>query len=185
MTNVEFYTQPTNLDSLIAPLRIRFGDIDGSTFSDTVMRTAIIYGIQYIAPRWDYKYNIFDSSLITNDTAPDGMISIGTPHGIMYVPDTLKRGDIFKSTYFEWNTSLLIDPNDVPIIISAAVYMLRRLQLSGGVQSFVSWSTEDIRYSTLEQSRVLKDMLTQDLNELNNFFAKGIGLVRVSSMPFQ
>lgn len=185
MTNVEFYTQPTNIDPLIAPLRIRFGDITGEIFSDTIMRTALLYGIQFLATKWDNKYLVYEPYLhVVDSDTPAGNIAIGTAHGIMYAPDTIQRGDVVKDSYFAWNTALPIDPNDIPVIISAASYILRRLQLSGTVTSFVSWSTEDIRFSNLEQSRTLAALLEQELTEVNNHFSTPIGKpIRASMLP--
>lgn len=188
MTNVTFLTESTNLDYLIGPTRLQFGDLTGSTYSDTIIRTAIAYGIDYLQNRWAAKYQIFWEEALLNpqpSDVPTGYKRINTADGVADIPETLVEGSVFRNPYIEFtqDSPPIIANVDRPVIISAAVYMLRRSQVSSSSGVFISWSTEDIRYSNLGSERSLTKLLADDLDAINNFFGSRLGKSIKSTFP--
>lgn len=177
-TTVRFQTEPTNLDHLIADVRLRFGDFTGSVFSDTIIRTALTYGVKMLGNRWLHKYQVYTESLKVEPQPTDidpGTMQIYGKDGLQFVPDTLIDGDIFRNSYIEWSSPApLLEPNDELAIVLAAKYILRNSQVSSDAGAFVSWSTEDIRYSNLGSERTLARLLEADLAELNALFGSKI-----------
>ena len=54
-------TSPTNIDYMIDQVRLRLGDFDGTIYSETLVRTALISGIKYLQKRWRSKYQVVTS----------------------------------------------------------------------------------------------------------------------------
>src|SRR5690349_20878920 len=110
-TEVTLYTYELNIDYLLQRARIAFGDLTGKTYSDTVIRTALVSAVAMLESRWDSKYQVFDSSMVIADNG-DGTVVINSAHGIMNVPDNLVNGDIFRSAYLQYT-------QDAPPIIES------------------------------------------------------------------
>jgi len=187
-TNVIFITEPTNLDYLISPTRLQFGDLTGDLYSDTVIRSALAYGIDYLQNRWSAKYQIFWEESLLNpqpSDVPVGYKRINTANGEANIPDSLVEGSVFRNPYIEFTQGSppIIANIDRPVIISAAVYMLRRSQVASSSSSFVSWSTEDIRFSNLGSERSITRLLQNDLDEINSFFGSRLGTPIRSIFP--
>lgn len=182
-TTVTFYTDPLNIDYLILNVRLSFGDLDGSLFSDTVVRTAIVQAVTMLQHKWYSKYQVFNTALVINpqpDDVPTGFIAINGFNGIQYVKDTLVNGDVFRSAYIEFSqVGELFENADEQAVILAATYILRRIQLTSGLNDFVSWTTEDIRYSNLGSERSISKLLEIDLKALNDWFGTSLGKPRL------
>lgn len=187
-TAVTFNTELTNLDYLIPNVRIRFGDLTGATYSDTILRTALVNAVGFLQPRWQSKYQIYTTPIRVDPqpiTVPSGNILANTSHGQTYIPDGLVEGDVFRNPYvvFSQQSPPIIQSEDEEAIVLAAVYLLRSVQISSSLTGFVSWSTEDIRYSNLGSERGLGKLLEQDLFNLNDYFKKRIAKPQISSFP--
>jgi hypothetical protein len=187
-TTVTFNTEATNLDHLIPNVRIRFGDLTGATYSDTIIRTALVNAIGYLQPRWQSKYQIFTDSIVVDPQpagVPSGYLLANTSHGQTYIPDGLTEGSAFRNPYvtFVQPYPPTLASEDEEAIVLAAVYLLRSVQISSSLTGFVSWSTEDIRYSNLGSERGLGKLLEQDLKNLNDYFMKKIAKPQVSQFP--
>jgi len=174
-TAVVFYTQPTNLDYLMGDVRLRFGDLTGDVYSDTIIRTALINSVKALQGKWDSKYQVFTTESIINPqplTVPSGYIAINTKDGIAYIIDTITPGSIYRNPYlvFTQGSPPIIEANDESPIILMAVYILRMAKVSGSADTFVSWSTEDIRYSNLGAQRGLENLLAQDIAAIDAHF---------------
>lgn len=187
-TLATFYTQPTNIDHLIPTVRIMYGDIDGSIYSDTIIRTALVSAIHFLQARWDSKYQVYRESMRVSpqpDDIPSGYMQITTIHGLINVPDTLSEGDVFRNPYITFLQASLpvLESIDEMAIILAAVYILRRAQTSSNAGSFVSWSTEDIRYSNTSAERSLSKLVDTDLIALNSYFSTKIARPQRSVFP--
>lgn len=187
-TVVTFNTEVTNLDHLIANVRIRFGDLTGATYSDTIIRTALVNAIGFLQPRWQSKYQVYTDSIMVDPQpvdVPSGYILANTSHGQTYIPAGLTEGDVFRNPYvvFTQSSPPILQSEDEEAIVLAAVYLLRSIQASSSLTGFVSWSTEDIRYSNLGSQRGLGALLETDLANLNAYFLKRIAKPQISSFP--
>lgn len=187
-TTVTFNTEITNLDHLIPNVRIRFGDLTGATYSDTIIRTALVNAVGFLQPRWQSKYQIYTNSIKIDPqpvTVPSGYILANTSHGQTYIPAGLNEGDAFRNPYviFTQPSPPILQSEDEEAIVLAAVYLLRSVQVSSSITGFVSWSTEDIRYSNLGSERGLGRLLEADLANLNDYFRKKIAKPQISSFP--
>lgn len=187
-TLVTFYTEPTNLDYLMGDVRMQFGDFDGSIFSDTVIRTSLVSAVRYLQRKWNGKYQVYmEESLIDPQPygVPVGYKRINSLHGQADIPSTASIGSVFRDPYAEFSAEepLLIESIDEQAIILAAVYLLRKAQVSSSVTDFLSWGTEDIRYNNLGVERGLSKLLQNDLEALNDYLKTRIAKPRRSEFP--
>jgi hypothetical protein len=187
-TNVEFYTEESNLDYLMPDVRVQFGDLTGDEFSDTILRTAMISGVRFLQRKWNGKYQVYlDSALLSPQpaTVPIGYKRINSLHGEIDIPSTILIGSIFRDPYAVFTTTNppLIESIDEQAIILAAVYILRKAQVSSNAGDFLSWGTEDIRYNNLGAERGLSKLLQQDLDALNAYLQTRIARPRRSDFP--
>lgn len=187
-TTVAFYQEPTNLDYLMPDVRLTFGDLDGSVYSDIIIRTALVNAIKFLQRRWQSKYQIYTSALMVVPqpaNVPSGYIYANTTDGQQYIPSGLEEGSLFRNPFltFDQTSPPVIQSQDETAIVLAATYLLRRSQVSSSVASFVSWSTEDIRYSNLGSERGLKTLLESDLKALDDYFASRIAQPKRSEFP--
>ena len=187
-TLVTFYTEPTNLDYLMGDVRMQFGDFDGSIFSDTVIRSALVTAVRYLQRKWNGKYQIYmDESLLDPQPAnvPVGYKRINSLHGQADIPIAVTNGSVFRDPYVQFTADepLLIESIDEQAIILAAVYLLRKAQVSSNVTDFLSWGTEDIRYNNLGVERGLSKLLQNDLDALNDYLKTRIAKPRRSEFP--
>ncbi len=143
----------TNLDYLLGPLRLHYGDIDGSLYTEAVYRTALISGVKYLSNRWGGKYYIDTNNNITRNT----------------------------NVSFDTETPL-IEAQDEYAIILAAALILRQVSLTSSASAFVSWSAPDLSISAGGQERVYTKLYENALAELNEYFKKGLGTSRKSFM---
>ena len=187
-TIVTFNIEVTNLDYLIPGARIRFGDLTGSAYSDTTFRTALVNAVGFLQAKWQSKYQIYSDAIKVNPqpvTVPSGYILANTSHGQTYIPAGLSEGSVFRNPYivFTQPSPPVLQSEDEEAIILAAVYLLRGVQTSSSLAGFVSWATEDIRYSNLGSQRGLSDLLDRDLSNLNEYFKKKIAKPQRSAFP--
>lgn len=187
-TAVTFYTEETNLDFLMPVARITFGDLTGSTYSDTVIRTALVSSVTLLASRWQSKYQVFRDDLVVSPqpvTTPSGYVYTNTVHGQAYIPDGLVEGSVFRNPFVEFTQSAppVIQTEDEMALVLGAVLLLRKAQVSSSLAGFVSWSTEDIRYSNLGSERGLDKLLAGDILALDTYFITRIAKPRRSEFP--
>jgi len=187
-TSVTFITSATNIDYLLAPTRIQFGDLDGSLFSDTIFRSSLVYAITYLQRSWDGKYQVY---LAANQVSPQpssvpaGYIRINSLHGIADIANTLQENSIFRDPYAEFDSDPppILESVDEQALILAAVYLLRKIQISSSALDFTSWATEDIKYSNLGSERGLTKLLENDLLALNNYIKSKIAKPKMTTFP--
>lgn len=186
-TTVNFYTEPTNLDFLIGDLRLAFGDLDATVYSDTIMRTALVNGVKHLQRRWLSKYQIYTSTLLVDPQpsgTPAGYVYANTIHGQAYIPSGLAEGSVFRNPFvtFTQEASPVLQSEDETAIVLAARLLLRSAQVSSSVTSFVSWKTEDISYSNLGSERGLSQLLKDARDELDEYFRSKIAKPQRSEM---
>ncbi len=187
-TTVTFYTEPTNLDYLMLNVRLEFGDLTGAVYSDDIIRTALVSSVIYLQNRWQSKYQVFSEDMIDIPQPaeiPAGMVWANTTDGQAFIPAELEVGSVFRNPFiiFTQASPPVIQSIDERAIILGALYILRRLQISSSSTAFVSWSTEDIRYSNLGSERSLSKLLESDLEAINNYFAANIATPQRSVFP--
>lgn len=187
-TAVTFYTEPTNMDYLLGDVRMQFGDLDGSIYSDTIVRTSLISAVRYLQRSWNGKYQIYMEESQLNpqpDDVPAGYVRINSLYGVADIPSTTTVGSIFRDPYAEFSNFAppLIESIDEQALILAATYLLRKAQISSSASDFVAWGTEDIRYNNLGAERGMSKLLSDDLDALNNYIRSKIAKPRRSEFP--
>lgn len=131
-------TTEINLDYLITPLSLQFGDVDLSQYSEAVYRTALVSGVKYLQRKWNNKYLIDDDNNVARNTA----------------------------LVYEDDSPPIIQQQDEQGILLAAIIILRQLKLGGSSSTFSNWSTPDLSYSNVSSSRVLLDLWKQAIDDL-------------------
>jgi hypothetical protein len=186
-TTVVFYTEPTNLDYLLPDLRFHFGDLTGAKYSDQIMRTALVNAVKYLQKKWSSKYQIYTDDILVDPQGdvPAGYVRVNTSDGEAFIPSGLAAGSLFRNPYntFVQSSPPVIESDDEMAIILAATYLLRKTQTSSSVDSLVSWSTEDIRYSNLAAGRTVEKMLLEDKQALDDYFRKKLARPIKSTFP--
>lgn len=183
-----YYTEPTNMDYLLGDLRLLYGDVTAATYSDQLMRTALVNGVRYLQRRWSSKYQTYSATLLTDpqpDNVPAGYVYANTIHGQTYIPSGLAEGSAFRNPYitFTQTSPPVIQSEDEIAILLAAKLLLRRSQISSSAGAFVSWKTEDISFSNLGAERSLSKILESDQQELDDYFKSKIALPQRSEFP--
>jgi hypothetical protein len=180
-------TTPTNIDYMIDQVRLRLGDFDGTAYSDTLVRTALISSIKYLQKRWRSKYQVLTSGTYTGDntSAPSGFAQAHTIDGTAYIPSGLAVNDIFRNPYVTFNSTEppVVEQNDEDAIVLATAYIIHLAKLTNSSSAFVSWSTEDIRYTNTTAANTMRAVLETLQTELNTVFATRIAQPVVSRQP--
>lgn len=187
-TTVTFYTEPTNLDYLMGDVRIRYGDLTGSIYSDTIVRTSLVSAIRYLQRALNGKYQVYKAADQLNPQpadVPTGYVRINSLHGVANIPNTTVEGSMFRDPYaiFSHEAPPILESIDEEAVVLAAKYILRSAQISSSAADFVAWGTEDIRYNNLGSERGMGRLLEQDLNELNTYIRSKIAKPRLSTFP--
>lgn len=170
----------SNLGQYIPDLRIYVGDLEGTEYSDYYLVQALENGIQWLARRWYNRYLIFSSGIIAlTQTAPAGYITVNIPDGTTELLATTSEGDVFRNPTSEFSSvpPPVIDQTDLPAILIAASYLLRRAKASSSVAG-LSWSTPDLSYSNIESAKTYKELMKQDLDAIEFFFRTRLGKAR-------
>lgn len=180
-------TTPTNIDYMIDQVRLRLGDFDGTAYSDTLVRTALISAIKYLQKRWRSKYQVVTSGTYTGDNsaAPAGFAQANTIDGMAYIPIGLDNNDVFRNPYITFNSTEppVVEQNDEDAIVLATAYIVHLAKLTNSSSTFVSWSTEDIRYTNTTAANTMRAVLETLQTELNTVFATRIAQPVVSRQP--
>lgn len=180
-------TTPTNIDYMIDQVRLRLGDFDGTAYSDTLVRTALISAIKYLQKRWRSKYQVVTSGTYTGDNsaAPVGFAQANTIDGMAYIPIGLDNNDVFRNPYITFNSTEppVVEQNDEDAIVLATAYIVHLAKLTNSSSTFVSWSTEDIRYTNTTAANTMRAVLETLQTELNTVFATRIAQPVVSRQP--
>lgn len=172
---MSFITSPNNVEYLIPDVRLRIGDLDGTRYSNTIVRSAIVGGIKYLQARWVNRYMVYtDETLVSPQPAdvPANYIYATTPVGNYLIPSGLVPGDIYRNptaTFADTSAAVIAQIDETPII-AAAVMVLSRTQLASSAASFVNWSDGEYSYSNVSSSNILAKLYADSLSELNAYF---------------
>lgn len=143
-------TDVTNLDFLITPLQMQYGDYAGTAYSESVYRTALVQSVKALQRRWSSKYLIDDDNNITRNST------------------------LATSTYLTTSPPIIVQGDEQAIILQGVV-MLRQIQLYGGSSAFANWSTPDLSYSNVSSSKVSSDLWKQAIQDVDDWFSKPLG----------
>lgn len=180
-------TSPTNIDYMIDQVRLRLGDFDGTIYSETLVRTALISGIKYLQKRWRSKYQVVTSGTYTGDngSSPSGYAQASTIDGIADIPIGLSVNDVFRNPFvvFGQEQPPVIEQNDEDAIVLATAYIVHLAKLTNSSSAFVSWSTEDIRFTNTTAANTMRAVLETLQTELNTVFATRIAQPTMSRQP--
>lgn len=190
-----FITQPSNIDYLIDSVRFRLGDFEGTQFSTTLIRTAIIAGVRNLMPKWNSKYQLFtDNTRIDPQPVdiPAGYIYIATTHGNATIANDRGDGtayvkdDVFRNPYitFTQSTGLFEGADEEAVVLSAAL-ATHIAKLTNSADSFVSFKTEDLAYSNLGGERARQELMTILNRELQALFKTRIAAPKIQSFYVQ
>jgi hypothetical protein len=188
-SSVTYYEDPLNIDYLMPAVRMAVGDLIGDIFSDTTIRTSIVYAVTFLQKRWASKYQVFSELLLVDpqpDDVPVGFMRINAVGGFVDIPDSFVNGDVFRNPYLVFSQEMppIIQSNDEMGIVLAAKILLRRIQISSSATSFISWSTEDVRFSNLGAERSLTKLLEVDLTDLEAFFKQSLATPIKIEFPY-
>lgn len=171
-----FITQPTNIDYLITDVRLHVGDVDGTRFSDTLIRTALVNGIKFLQHYWSTRYLVYSGAAMYVQPQPatvtSGYIYVALPDGYAEIQDGISDNDIFKNPALEFSDVGLapISQADEAIIVISATLMLCKSLLTSSSLTFVNWSDGEYSYSNVAASQVLSKIFASALDDFNNFF---------------
>lgn len=182
-------TTMTNVDYLIDDVRMRLGDFDGTGYSDALIRTSLLNSVRFLSKRWRAKYQIFNSGLIADQqpagAADQGYYWTSTVNGYAFLPMTYSENDIFRNPFLEFQqpSPPIIEQDDEEAFILCAVYLVHLAKLTSSSSTFVSWSTEDLRYTNTEASKSMNHVLDHLLSEIDTLFKTKIAQPKATRQP--
>lgn len=180
-------TTETNVDYMIDSVRLRLGDFEGTVYSDTIIRTALISAVKFLQKRWRSKYQVVSSNTYTgnDEFAPAGFSEASTIDGLGFIPMGLSENDVFRSPYIDFKQANppVFEQNDEDAIVIAATYIIHLAKLTNSSSAFVSWSTEDIRFTNTTAANTMRSVLETLQKELDVLFATRIAQPVVSRQP--
>lgn len=182
-------TSPTNMDYLIEPVRMRLGDFAGTFYSDSLVRTSLVNAVKFLQKRWRSKYQIVGSGTIV-DPQPAGaaeanLIWVSTSNGHAFIDADFLPNDVFRNPFLEFQqpSPPTIEQNDEDAIVLTAAYLIHLAKITSSSATFVSWSTEDLRYTNTESSKAMKVVLDALLEEINYQFKVRIAVPKSTRQP--
>lgn len=199
-----FVIYPSNIDYMIDNVRLRIGDMEGTRYSDSLIRTSILGGIKMLQKRWHNRYLVFEAGTQYNTLpvaiyyeldydalltpsyqyiVPSGYWYVRTPNGDGIAPSGLLDNDVFRNPYHTFISTGLtpVSQEDEHAVVLASSISLGRTRLMSSADSFMSWSDGEYSFSNIQSGKALNDLLNSDLDELNLLFKRGLSGVRRSS----
>jgi len=177
-------TTITNIDYLIPDVRLRVGDLDGTVFSDTVVRTALINGVKFLQSKWHSRYQVYASGMRVEpqpSDVPAGYVYVGLSEGYNYIPSGLSINDVFRNpfiTFTDTSSAVIVQEDEYPITLAALLF-LQQSTLSAAQSAFVNWSDGEYSYSNVASSKIMSDLSTGVWAELNAYFkSRRAGVLR-------
>lgn len=172
-------TVTTNLDYLIPDVRLRVGDIDGTLFSDNLIRTGLVSSVKYLQHLWGDRYLIYTSGIISSGTI------VNVPQGTCDLGYTPNEYDVIRNCYavFESVPPPILDQDDEQAIVIAAGMLVRRSVIQSSTTAFTNWTTPDLSISNIQSAKMLTEMLKMDKEELDSFFKRRLARPVKSTFP--
>lgn len=185
-----FIVYPSNIDYLIDDVRLHIGDIDKVTFSDSIVRAALIGGIKMLQRRWQNRYYVFVPSIVVDPVpddviVPSGYLYAASPNGFTFVASGYKENDVLRNPYHSF-----VDPGSSPVsqedeypVTLAAVIILRRSYMASSADTFQSWSDGEYAFSNLSAVKTLHGLFDNDLASLEFYFRRRLAKSLRSDFP--
>lgn len=169
----------TNLDYLATPVRLHVGDLTETTFSDSIIYTALVSAVKFLQNKWSSRYFIYASGMLVGGT------TINTPDGQATLTSLPQENDVFRNPFVAFDSLQppIIDQNDEYAVIVAASLLLRRSVISSSTAVFSNWSTPDLSYSNVQSSKALQEAIAEDTKLLDEFFKRRLGTPVKSRFP--
>lgn len=169
----------SNLDYLIVPTRMHVGDVDGSVFSNSLILTSLVFAVKYLQNRWNNRYFIYSSDMLLSGT------TVNTPDGSCTLSSIPRANDVFRNCHVSFSSAdtPVIDQDDEYAVIIAASIALRRSVITSSLSAFSNWSTPDLSYSNVSSSKMMLDLIAQDVKALDEFFKKRLAAPQKQSLP--
>lgn len=184
---------PTNVDYLIPNVRLHIGDIEGKRFSNSLIRTALINGVSFLARRWDSRYVVAYSGLYAasgiryqhgayyTEEINEGTVVlkvIPSGYGLFLFPQGYEIAPIVPENNILRNPHVISTDVTDPVILTedeyaivlAASLLLLRAYLTSNSESLVSWSDGEFSYSGIQANKTLRELLDTTHNLLENYF---------------
>jgi hypothetical protein len=146
-----------NVDYLIPYLRLKLGDINPASYRylDEWIKTSLLLSIRTLGRRWDNKYVVTDSGIVTRNI-----------------------------TYIDWefdeSSGTIQDKDENPILLQAALIILEG-SLENSAWDIGSWRDAEISVSNIEQGRLRDGTIIKMQTELDSILKPPIKrLVRSS-----
>lgn len=194
---------PTNVDYLIPAVRLHIGDIEGKTFSNSVIRTALVAGVSFLARRWNARYVVvqsglyatigvrhqhgvyysheLDGTIIPNQILASGFGYFRFPQGYAAAP-LLEENNVLRNPFVvptDIHDPVILYQDEYAIILAAALLLLRTY-LTSNVEHLVSWSDGEFSYSGIQANKTMKELLDSTHNLLENYFKGNLSNVLVT-----
>lgn len=166
-------TTSGNLDYLIDSVRIRLGDFSGTAFSSALVRTSLVNSVKQLQKRWRAKYQILTADAIADlqpqGAAESGQLWVSTVNGYAFISSSFNVNDVYRNPFLDFDQPdpPVIEQIDEDAIVLMAVYLIHLAKITSSSTTFVSWSTEDLKYTNTESSRAMKVVLDALLEEIN------------------
>jgi hypothetical protein len=177
------------MDYLIEPVRMRLGDFTGTSYSDPLVRTSLVNAVKFLQKRWRSKYQIVGSGTIVSPqpagAAEAGQIWVSTSNGYAFIDAGFVLNDVFRNPFldFQQPSPPTIEQNDEDAIVLTAAYLIHLAKITSSSATFISWSTEDLRYTNTESSKAMKVVLDALLEEINYQFKVRIAVPKSTRQP--
>jgi hypothetical protein len=168
---------------------MRLGDFEGTVYSNALIRTALVNAVKFLQKRWRSKYQVLSSGMIAevqpSGFAEQGLIWVSTTNGYSFISAGFEVNDVFRNPFLEFDqpSPPVVEQNDEDAIVLAATYLVHLGKLTSSSATFVSWSTEDIKYTNSESSRSMKVVLDTLMTELNVLFKTRIAQPKATRQP--
>jgi hypothetical protein len=182
-------TTSGNLDYLIDSVRIRLGDFSGTAFSSALVRTSLVNSVKQLQKRWRAKYQILTADAIADlqpqGAAESGQLWVSTVNGYAFISSSFNVNDVYRNPFLDFDQPdpPVIEQIDEDAIVLMAVYLIHLAKITSSSTTFVSWSTEDLKYTNTESSRAMKVVLDALLEEINYLFKTKIAVPKSTRQP--
>lgn len=171
-----FITFPCNIDYLIPGVRLHIGDTSETQYSDSLIRSALVYGIKQLQRRWGNRYLIYASGIESNpqpSDVPAGYVAANLPDGQGLIPLGLSVNDVFRNPFqtFTDPGTQISQEDEYPIVLVASMLLMKSVYTSS-IQSFQNWSDGEFSFSNVASARAYQSTLSSLQLELDSYFKK-------------
>lgn len=182
-----FIIYQTNADYLIDSVRLHVGDTEGTRFSDSLIRSALVTGVKMLQRRWKNRYMVYASGVVQDPQPIDlptvnGYVYASVPEGIGLIPNNLAENDVFRNPFYEFTDpgTLVSQEDEYPIILAASI-ILHRAKYMSSSEVFQNWSDGEFSFSNVASARAYESSLGTLTAELDSYFKKRLAATRRSS----